>query len=102
VFRLALEPAVARLAAERATPDEARTLRALAAEPAGTAPIYRAVDSRFHIALVEASRNRLAVEAVLGARETLFAWADALWGGHHRRRGRPHRRAGRRGVTWQP
>ncbi len=80
-FRLALEPTVARLAAERATDDQIRGLRLLAAEAATSAPVYRAVDSRFHIALAEASRNRLAVEAVRGARETLFAWADALWGG---------------------
>jgi DNA-binding FadR family transcriptional regulator len=79
-FRLALEPAVARLAAGRATVAEIAELQALAAEPATTAPMYRALDSRFHIALAQASRNRLATEAVRGARETLFAWADALWG----------------------
>jgi len=80
-FRMALEPAVARLAADRATRQEAAALRALAAEPATTVPLYRAVDSRFHVALAEASRNRHALAAVRDARANLFAWADALWGG---------------------
>jgi DNA-binding GntR family transcriptional regulator len=41
--------------------------------------MYRAVDSRFHLALAQASRNRHAVSAVRRARASLFAWADALW-----------------------
>jgi DNA-binding FadR family transcriptional regulator len=79
-FRMALEPAVARMAAARATREEAAVLRTLAAEPATSLPMYRAVDSRFHVALAEASRNRHALAAVREARSNLFAWADALWG----------------------
>ena len=58
---------------------EAAALRRLAAEPTTTVPMYRAVDSRFHVAVAQASRNRHAVGAVRRARASLFAWADALW-----------------------
>jgi DNA-binding FadR family transcriptional regulator len=78
-FRMTFEPSVARLAAERIEPAEAAALRRLAAEPTTTVPMYRAVDSRFHLAVAQASRNRHAVGAVRRARASLFAWADALW-----------------------
>jgi DNA-binding FadR family transcriptional regulator len=80
-FRATFEPAVARLAARRAGPAAVRDLCALAAETATSVARYRAIDSRFHLLLAHASENRYAVDAVTRARASLFAWADALWGG---------------------
>ncbi|GAB5468727.1 MAG: FCD domain-containing protein [Rhodospirillales bacterium] len=62
-LRLAIEPFAARLAALRASPCEIRRLRDLAeaSERARDESVYEAADAAFHRAVIEASRNALAL-----------------------------------------
>lgn len=83
-FRLAVEPFVASLAARRATEAERASLSSIAGLAADGVATYRALDSRFHLALARASRNPHAIAAIERARAEFFMWADALlevpWG----------------------
>jgi DNA-binding FadR family transcriptional regulator len=80
-FRLIVEPAAARLAAERRTVRDVNALRShvetmneLVSEPAGpsTPSRFFAVDSEFHHRIAEASRNDMLAAAVNDARAQLF------------------------------
>lgn len=86
-FRLALEPEIARWAAERADARQRGELRELVAEVPTSISTYRALDSRFHLALAVVCDNRYALEALRRAREEFFVWADGFfdtaWTPHH-------------------
>ena len=78
VFRQAVEPAVARLAAGRADDALVTRLRA-AAEALGPDPTaFRRADSEFHLVLAEACGNDRMVEAVLVSRAELLQWRDLV------------------------
>jgi GntR family transcriptional repressor for pyruvate dehydrogenase complex len=78
-FRLAVEPLAARLAAERAEPMHRWAIRGLAEGEAPSLGTFRALDSRFHLAIAEASGNQLVLDAVRDSRAAFFQWADAAW-----------------------
>jgi GntR family transcriptional repressor for pyruvate dehydrogenase complex len=80
-FRLGVEPLAARLAAERADDTERWAIRGLAEGEATGVRSFRALDSRFHLAIANASHNRLLAEAVSRSRTELFSWADRGWEG---------------------
>jgi DNA-binding FadR family transcriptional regulator len=82
-YRLAIEPAAARLAAERRTKvdisrlhETLTTLRAVAAAAngEGVSPVSRffATDAEFHDRIAQAARNPLLVQAVSDARAAMF------------------------------
>jgi DNA-binding FadR family transcriptional regulator len=74
-FRLGIEPMAARLAAERAGRTERQRICALSCGDATSYRMFRTLDSRFHLAVVNAADNRLLLAAVeqsrLRADETL-------------------------------
>lgn len=78
-FRLAIEPAVARLAAERASASQRRQIAELAALEPDSLAKYRAADTQFHLTVADACGNALFAHAVREARAQFFAWADTLW-----------------------
>jgi GntR family transcriptional repressor for pyruvate dehydrogenase complex len=78
-FRRTVEPAAARLAAQRADTDEIRNIGAIAEESAWSVRSWRAVDSRFHTAVAQASGNPLLVDAINRSRTTFFGWYDAIY-----------------------
>jgi len=78
-FRLALEPVVARWCAEAAPTSARREILAAAEETPSGVAAYRALDSRFHVAIAAACGNHLAQDAVQHAREEFFTWADAYF-----------------------
>jgi DNA-binding FadR family transcriptional regulator len=78
-FRLAIEPAAAALAAERATKRERRAIEKLLAGEAGTVESYHRLDSEFHQAVAAASHNEVMAEAIERARADFFLIANALW-----------------------
>jgi DNA-binding FadR family transcriptional regulator len=78
-FRFGVEPLAARLAAERASDTERWAIRGLAEGEASSVRAFRALDSRFHLAVADASHNRLLADAVSRSRTELFAWADRAW-----------------------
>ena len=78
-FRRAVEPAAARLAAQRAGDEEVRNILAIAEESAWSVRSWRAVDSRFHLAVAEASGNPFFVDAVYQTRTALFGWYDSIY-----------------------
>lgn len=78
-FRLGVEPRAARLAAERAEEMERLALRGLVEGEPTSVRAFRALDSRFHLAIASASHNRLLIEAVSKSRAELFRWADPVW-----------------------
>jgi GntR family transcriptional regulator, transcriptional repressor for pyruvate dehydrogenase complex len=78
-FRLAVEPLAARLAAERAESMHRWAIRGLAEGEAPSLGIFRALDSRFHLAIAEAAGNQLVLDAVRDSRAAFFQWADAAW-----------------------
>ena len=78
-MRLALEALSARLAAERATPDDIVVLEALRQEQANT-PVEDSrrlfdVDHRFHQAIAQAAHNKYLAEGL----ERLFGLSQRLW-----------------------
>jgi DNA-binding GntR family transcriptional regulator len=78
-MRLALEGLSARLAAERATPDDLVILEALRLEQAA-APLEDSqqlleIDHRFHQAIARAAQNRYLADAL----ERLFGLSQRLW-----------------------
>lgn len=90
-FRIAVESAAARLAAERRTKQDIDTMRRLAdlmatviseevpdSEPAQVAR-FQDADSRFHMAIARASRSRRLIEAVLSARSSMFLPVGAIF-----------------------
>jgi DNA-binding FadR family transcriptional regulator len=78
-FRLAVEPWIAGLAADRASAKERSELCQLAATPVHGIADYRALDSKFHLRVAEMADNQLGLEAIQRARTEFFMWADALW-----------------------
>jgi GntR family transcriptional regulator, transcriptional repressor for pyruvate dehydrogenase complex len=78
-FRLAIEPAAARLASERATKRSRSQILRLAQAVPTSLGVYRAVDSRLHLAIAESSGNPLVVDAIATSRTDFFRWADAIW-----------------------
>jgi DNA-binding FadR family transcriptional regulator len=78
-FRLAIEPRAARLAAERAEETERLALRGMVEGESSSVRAFRALDSRFHLAVANASHNRLLIEAVGNSRSELFQRADPVW-----------------------
>jgi GntR family transcriptional repressor for pyruvate dehydrogenase complex len=77
-FRLAVEPLAARLAA-RADDTRRWAIRGLAEGHTTSIRSFRSLDSRFHLAIAEASGNALVLEAVSTSRTQFFLWADAAW-----------------------
>jgi len=77
-FRLAIEPAAAALAAERRGAGDADELRELVGRRSGSFGDYRALDSRFHLAVARAARNPLLLDAVTSSRTHFFGWADVI------------------------
>jgi GntR family transcriptional repressor for pyruvate dehydrogenase complex len=80
-FRLTVEPAAARLAAERRTPEDLARLNALVTsmdelvagpDGASTPSRFFALDSEYHHGIAEASRNPMLVAAVDDVRARLF------------------------------
>jgi GntR family transcriptional regulator, transcriptional repressor for pyruvate dehydrogenase complex len=78
-FRRVVEPAAARLAAQRATAEEVAAIAAIAEEIVWSVRSWRAVDSRFHMAVAEASGNPLFVDAVHRTRTAFFSWYDTIY-----------------------
>jgi GntR family transcriptional regulator, transcriptional repressor for pyruvate dehydrogenase complex len=78
-FRFGVEPMAAKLAAERADDTERWGIRGLAEGDANSVRAFRALDSRFHLAVANASHNSLIIDAVSRSRTELFAWADPAW-----------------------
>lgn len=78
-FRRILEPEAARLAADRASPEQTDLIAAITEETAWSVRSYRAIDSRFHSAVAEASGNPLLVDAITWARATFFVWYDQIY-----------------------
>jgi GntR family transcriptional regulator, transcriptional repressor for pyruvate dehydrogenase complex len=78
-FRLAIEPTAASLAARRATKAARSQILRLAREDPDTLGVYRAVDSRLHVAIAAGSGNELIAEAIATARTDFFRWADVTW-----------------------
>ncbi len=78
-MRLALEGLSARLAAERATPDDIVVLEALRQEQAGTPAEDRRrlldVDHKFHRAIAQAAHNKYLADSL----ERLFGLSQRLW-----------------------
>jgi GntR family transcriptional repressor for pyruvate dehydrogenase complex len=77
-FRLAVEPAAAELAAERGGPADGRELEELVARGPQSFGEYRALDSRFHLAVARSSGNPLLFDAVTSSRTHFFGWADVI------------------------
>jgi DNA-binding GntR family transcriptional regulator len=78
-MRLALESLSARLAAQRATPDDVVVLEALRQEQADTLPedsrrLFN-VDHKFHQAIAQAAHNKYLADAL----ERLFGLSQRLW-----------------------
>lgn len=78
-FRLSVEPTAAALCAARATDVQRDRILELSHCQAENIRVFRAYDSRFHLAIVEACGNPLFLEPVRNARADFFLWADALW-----------------------
>jgi GntR family transcriptional regulator, transcriptional repressor for pyruvate dehydrogenase complex len=78
-FRRAVEPEAARLAAQRADDEAVAELLGMADEQAWSYRSWRAVDSRFHIAVARASGNELLSDAIHRARTTFFGWYDVIY-----------------------
>lgn len=78
-FRLAVEPAAAFLAAQRRDPQAAQAIAAIAEETAWSFRSWRAIDSRFHTAVAEASGNWLLQDAVSSTHAAFFGWWDAIY-----------------------
>ena len=78
-FRLAVEPAAASMAAQRATPEDVARITAIADEQAWSFRSWRSIDSRFHAAVAEASGNWLLLDAVQRTRTAFFAWYDSIY-----------------------
>lgn len=78
-FRIGIEPQAAKLAAERADEMERWAIRGLAEGTPGSYRAFRMLDSRFHLAIAEASANPLCLDAVSRSRAEFFSWADAAW-----------------------
>jgi DNA-binding GntR family transcriptional regulator len=78
-MRLTLEGLSARLAAERATPDDLVVLEALrqeqASTPAGDSRRLIAVDHKFHQAVARAAQNKYLADSL----ERLFGLSQRLW-----------------------
>ena len=79
-FRLAVESAAARLAAERRTEQEVRLLQEAihSMKRATDRHSFRKVDSEFHLGVAEAGRNTLLKETIELARAAMFLPIDAL------------------------
>lgn len=78
-FRRTVEPAAARLAAQRADAKAIRDITAIADETAWSVRSWRAVDSRFHMAVAEASGNPFFADAIYRTRTAFFGWYDAIY-----------------------
>jgi GntR family transcriptional regulator, transcriptional repressor for pyruvate dehydrogenase complex len=78
-IRGAVEPEAAALAAERGTTRDFDRLREILLETATSVRSYRALDSRFHIGIAEASGNPLMLRVIAELRVEYFTWADGLW-----------------------
>jgi GntR family transcriptional repressor for pyruvate dehydrogenase complex len=78
-FRRTVEPAAARLAARRADAEQIRPILEIAEERAWSVRSWRAVDSRFHMAVAEASGNVFFVDAIYRTRTAFFGWYDAIY-----------------------
>jgi DNA-binding FadR family transcriptional regulator len=78
-FRRTVEPAAARLAARRADAEQIRPILEIAEERAWSVRSWRAVDSRFHMAVAEASGNAFFVDAIYRTRTAFFGWYDAIY-----------------------
>lgn len=94
-YRLIVEPAAARLAAQRRTDEDLGALRdlveemsavATAARDSDTSPPSRffALDSRYHHRIAETTGNPMLVRAVDEARSALFAPVGSVFGELHR------------------
>lgn len=78
-FRRAVEPVAARLAAQRADLGQIRDIAAIADENAWSVRSFRAIDSRFHAAVGQATGNPLFLDAIHRTRAGFFAWYDAMY-----------------------
>jgi GntR family transcriptional repressor for pyruvate dehydrogenase complex len=78
-YRRLIEPAVARLAAERGSENLRRNIVTLLETAVPTLNDYHRVDTEFHLLVAEAACNPVLLEAVTDARADLFAEANVLW-----------------------
>ena len=79
-FRRTVEPAAARLAAQRADAEEIANISAIAEESAWSVRSWRAVDSHSsHMAVAEASGNPFFADAIHRTRTAFFGWYDAIY-----------------------
>jgi GntR family transcriptional regulator, transcriptional repressor for pyruvate dehydrogenase complex len=98
-FRLIVETAAARLAAERRTAEDVDRLRGLVtamdelvADPEGAAPSrFFALDSEYHRSIAEAARNEMLVAAVDDVRARLFTPIGGIFLGLHPSANQLHR-----------
>ncbi|GGR28408.1 FadR/GntR family transcriptional regulator [Agromyces mediolanus] len=78
-YRIILEPAVARLAAERGPTAARRSLVEMFDEEIADDADYQRIDTRFHFAIAEAAGNEPLRRAVEDARMEMFVRGNALW-----------------------
>lgn len=77
-LRCAVEPVAAELAAQRGTTQDFDRLRDILHQPVTGVRSYSALNSQFHIAIGEATGNRLIRNAIAELCVEFFSWADAL------------------------
>ena len=78
-FRVLVEPAAAALAAKLGTTEQRAELVRLAMHEPDNVAAYRALDSRFHMAIGAMAGNRLLLNSIGAARADFFVWADAFF-----------------------
>jgi DNA-binding FadR family transcriptional regulator len=77
-LRCAIESAAAELAAARGTTKDFDRLRDIMRQPVSSVRTYHALESQFHIALVDACGNPLMSNAIADLCVDSFDWADRL------------------------
>jgi DNA-binding FadR family transcriptional regulator len=77
--RLAVEPLAAALCAARGSRESHAEINALVEEQAASMRHYRLLDSRFHLAIAQASGNAVLVETIERLRTDFFLWADTMF-----------------------
>jgi DNA-binding FadR family transcriptional regulator len=76
-LRLAIEPAIAALAAERSTAGERRAVLALSRQPTPSLPTYQTADHDLHLAIAHAARSRGLLRTLESHFKEVFIWSNS-------------------------
>ena len=76
-LRLAIEPATAALAAERATPAERRAMLALSRKPTPSLAAYQTADHDLHLAIARAARSGALLRTLESHFKEVFIWSNS-------------------------